>query len=207
MADSRIACNSRNPNRNPNPIRATEVVASIAHSALLRTPCPSTWLKRLGMRPKQGKLLDISDTPVTNIRALSAMMNQRFGKMPHTLRVSQQAYEALQNDAEVRSYLPSFQSSPATHEQLIIILGVREIVIDGGKVADVGNFEGDDGAVQANVSLHCDVKVCTSKAAWIKRRARCIGAVFSVARGEAIEAACQDWLAFNPSALNSTVSA
>jgi hypothetical protein len=68
-------------------------------------------------------------TPVTDIRAASDVIRKKIGKRPNKLTLSADAESALVTNAEVRSYLPSSQMGPATHEQLKTILRVEEIVV------------------------------------------------------------------------------
>ncbi len=68
-------------------------------------------------------------TPVTDIRAASEIIRKKIGKRPNTLTLSADAAQALQTNAEVKSYLPSTQQGPATMEQLKQILNVANIVV------------------------------------------------------------------------------
>lgn len=68
-------------------------------------------------------------TLVTDIRAASDVIRKKIGKRPNKLTLSADAKSALVTNAEVRSYLPSTQMGPATHEQLKTILEVDEIVV------------------------------------------------------------------------------
>lgn len=66
-------------------------------------------------------------TPVTDIRAASETIRKKIGKRPNTLTLSADAAQALQTNAEVKSYLPSTQQGPATIDQLKQILNVENI--------------------------------------------------------------------------------
>lgn len=68
-------------------------------------------------------------TPVTDIRAASDVIRKKIGKRPNKLTLSADAESALVKNPEVRSYLPSTQMGPATHDQLKVILRVDEIVV------------------------------------------------------------------------------
>lgn len=68
-------------------------------------------------------------TPVTDIRAAGDVIRKKIGKRPNKLTLSADAESALVTNAEVRSYLPSTQMGPATHDQLKTILRVDEIVV------------------------------------------------------------------------------
>ena len=68
-------------------------------------------------------------TPVTDIRAASEIIRKKIGKRPNTLTLSADAKQALQTNAEVKTYLPSLQLGPATMDQLKIILDVQTIIV------------------------------------------------------------------------------
>ena len=68
-------------------------------------------------------------TPVTDFRAASDVIRKKIGKRPNKITLSPDAESALVGNAEVRSYLPSTQMGPATHDQLKSILKVEEIVV------------------------------------------------------------------------------
>ncbi|MBB4845023.1 hypothetical protein HNP55_003569 [Paucibacter oligotrophus] len=68
-------------------------------------------------------------TPVTDIRAASETIRKKIGKRPNTLTLSADAAQALQTNAEVKSYLPSTQMGPATLDQLKTILNVQTIQV------------------------------------------------------------------------------
>lgn len=68
-------------------------------------------------------------TPVTDIRAASNVIRKKIGKRPNTLLLSADGHSALITNAEVKSYLPSTQTGPATNDQLKTILEVKEIVV------------------------------------------------------------------------------
>lgn len=93
-------------------------------------------------------------TPVTDIRAASDVIRKKIGKRPNKLTLSPDAESALVSNPEVRSYLPSTQMGPATHEQLKTILKVKEIVV-GDAVwideADTGRDVWGNNAVLAYV--------------------------------------------------------
>lgn len=68
-------------------------------------------------------------TPVTDIRAAASTIRKKTGKRPNRLILSEDAFNTLVVNAEVRGYLPSTQTGPATIEQLKTILNVKEIVV------------------------------------------------------------------------------
>ncbi len=68
-------------------------------------------------------------TPVTDIRAAGNLIRKKTGKRPNKLALSADAEEAVINNAQVRSYLPSTQMGPATLDQLKGIFKVKEIVV------------------------------------------------------------------------------
>lgn len=67
-------------------------------------------------------------TPVTDIRAASEIIRKKIGKRPNTLTLSADAMQALETNAEVKTYLADNQVGPATLQQLRTILGVENIV-------------------------------------------------------------------------------
>lgn len=76
-------------------------------------------------------------TPVTDIRAASEIIRKKIGKRPNKLTLSADAAQALQTNAEVKSYLPSTQMGPATLDQLKTILNVDTIQV--GDAVFIGN--------------------------------------------------------------------
>lgn len=80
-------------------------------------------------------------TPVTDIRAASNVVRKKVGRRPNKLMLSADAETALISNAEVKSYLPSTQLGPATHDQLKTILNVKEIVVGDATYVD----EDDEG--------------------------------------------------------------
>lgn len=68
-------------------------------------------------------------TPVTDIRAAGEIIRKKVGKRPNTLTLSADAAVALTTNAEVKGYLPSTNTGPASIEQLKTILNVQNIVI------------------------------------------------------------------------------
>jgi hypothetical protein len=82
-------------------------------------------------------------TPVTDIRAASETIRKKIGKRPNTLTLSADAAQALETNAEVKSYLPSTQMGPATLEQLKTILKVERIVIGDAVSMDASGVGSD----------------------------------------------------------------
>ncbi len=68
-------------------------------------------------------------TPVTDIRAAADVIRKKIGKRPNKLTLSADAFSALCQNAEVKTYLPSTQQGVATLDQLKNILNVPEIVV------------------------------------------------------------------------------
>lgn len=68
-------------------------------------------------------------TPVTDIRAASEVIRKKIGKRPNTLTLSADAMQALETNAEVKTYLADNQVGPATLQQLRTILNVENIVM------------------------------------------------------------------------------
>ncbi|MBF5006366.1 major capsid protein [Diaphorobacter caeni] len=68
-------------------------------------------------------------TPVTDIRAAADVIRKKIGKRPNKLTLSADAFTAITMNVEVKSYLSSTQTGPATIEQLKTILNVAEIVV------------------------------------------------------------------------------
>ncbi|MFA7238701.1 MAG: hypothetical protein WC091_01205 [Sulfuricellaceae bacterium] len=68
-------------------------------------------------------------TPVTDIRAAAEVIRKKTGKRPNLLTLSADAFFAITTNAEVKGYLPSTNTGPASLEQLKTILNVAEIVI------------------------------------------------------------------------------
>lgn len=68
-------------------------------------------------------------TPVTDIRAASEVIRKKIGKRPNTLTLSADAMQALETNAEVKTYLADNQVGPATVQQLRTILNVENIVM------------------------------------------------------------------------------
>lgn len=93
-------------------------------------------------------------TPVTDIRAAADVIRKKIGKRPNKLTLSADAMSALEQNAEVKTYLPSTQQGVATIEQLKNILNVAEIVV-GDAVwmndADVGADVWGNNAILAYV--------------------------------------------------------
>jgi hypothetical protein len=71
----------------------------------------------------------VTGTPVTDIRAAGEVIRKKIGKRPNKLIVSADALQSLQGNAEVKSYLSSTQTGPATMDQLKTILNVKEIEV------------------------------------------------------------------------------
>lgn len=82
-------------------------------------------------------------TPVTDILAAANVIRKAIGKRPNKLVLSADAELALVINKEVKSYLPSTQTGPATLEQLKTILKVQEIVVGDATYVDE-NDEGHD---------------------------------------------------------------
>lgn len=82
-------------------------------------------------------------TPVTDILAASNVIRKKIGKKPNTLVLSADAETALITNAEVKSYLPSTQMGPATHEQLKTILKVENIVVGDAVWKDADDVGAD----------------------------------------------------------------
>ena len=82
-------------------------------------------------------------TPVTDIRAAAEVIRKRVGVRPNKLIFSADAFQAISTNAEVRGYLPSTQTGPATVEQLKTIFNVPNIDIGDAVWVD-DNDEGQD---------------------------------------------------------------
>lgn len=82
-------------------------------------------------------------TPVTDIRAAAEVIRKRVGVRPNKLILSADAFQAISTNVEVRNYLPSTQTGPATVEQLKTIFNVPEIVVGDAVWVDE-NDEGQD---------------------------------------------------------------
>lgn len=82
-------------------------------------------------------------TPVTDIRAAAEVIRKRVGVRPNKLILSADAFQAVSTNVEVRNYLPSTQTGPATVEQLKTIFNVPEIVVGDAVWVDQ-NDEGQD---------------------------------------------------------------
>lgn len=78
-------------------------------------------------------------TPVTDIRAAANIIRRKTGKRPNKLVLSADAEVVLVVNAEVRSYLPSTQLGPATHDQLKVILNVEQIVVGDATYVDAAD--------------------------------------------------------------------
>ena len=93
-------------------------------------------------------------TPVADIRAAADVIRKKIGKRPNKLTLSADAMSALEQNAEVKTYLPNTQTGVATVEQLKTILNVPEIVV-GDAVwmndADVGADVWGNNAILAYV--------------------------------------------------------
>lgn len=83
-------------------------------------------------------------TAVTDIRAGAEVIRKKVGKRPNTLVLGADGAVALTTNAEVKGYLPSTATGPASLEQLKQILNVQNIVIgdaiwidETGTTADV----------------------------------------------------------------------
>lgn len=96
----------------------------------------------------------VTGTPVTDIRAASEVVRKKIGKRPNTLTLSADAMQAIQVNAEVKSYLPANQMGPASLDQLKSILNVANIQV-GDAVwldnADVGQDVWGNNAILAYV--------------------------------------------------------
>ena len=68
-------------------------------------------------------------TPVTDIRAAADVIRKKIGKRPNKLTLSADAFTAITMNAEVKTYLSSTKTGPATIEQLKTILNVADIVV------------------------------------------------------------------------------
>ncbi len=68
-------------------------------------------------------------TPVTDIRAAADVIRKKIGKRPNKLTLSADAFAALVQNVEVKTYLPSTQQGVATVDQLNNILNVADIVV------------------------------------------------------------------------------
>jgi len=82
-------------------------------------------------------------TPVTDIRAAAEVVRKRVGARPNKLTLSADAFQAISTNTEVRNYLPSTQTGPATLEQLKTILNVLNIDIGDAVWVDE-NDQGQD---------------------------------------------------------------
>ncbi|MCK9987642.1 MAG: hypothetical protein AzoDbin1_04114 [Azoarcus sp.] len=78
-------------------------------------------------------------TPVTDITTASELIRKKIGKRPNTLTLSADAWVALRQNAEVKTYLPSTQMGPATPDQLKTILNVENIEIGDAVWIDDSN--------------------------------------------------------------------
>ena len=82
-------------------------------------------------------------TPVTDIRAAAEVIRKRVGVRPNKLILSADACQAICQNAEVKTYLPSTQLGPASMDQLKTILNVEEIVMGDAVWVD-DNDQGQD---------------------------------------------------------------
>ncbi len=82
-------------------------------------------------------------TPVTDIRAAAEVIRKRVGVRPNKLILSADACQAICQNAEVKTYLPSTQLGPASMDQLKTILNVAEIVMGDAVWVD-DNDQGQD---------------------------------------------------------------
>lgn len=78
-------------------------------------------------------------TPVTDITTASELIRKKIGKRPNTLTLSADAWIALRQNAEVKTYLPNTQMGPATPDQLKTILSVENIVVGDAVWIDDSN--------------------------------------------------------------------
>ena len=68
-------------------------------------------------------------TPVTDIRAAAEVIRKKAGVRPNTMIFSADAWAAYEGNAEVKGYLPSTQTGPATVDQAKVQLNVKNIYI------------------------------------------------------------------------------
>ena len=68
-------------------------------------------------------------TPVTDIRAAADVIRKKIGKRPNHLTLSADALVAITMNAEVKKYLSTQQTGPATIDQLKTILNVATIEV------------------------------------------------------------------------------
>lgn len=68
-------------------------------------------------------------TPVDDIESAHNLIRKKIGRRANKLTLSADAYVALKNNIQVRSYLPDSQLGGPTLDQLKNILNVKEIVI------------------------------------------------------------------------------
>lgn len=79
-------------------------------------------------------------TPVTDIAAAKNIIRKKVGKRPNKLHCSADAYEALENNQQVRSQLGSNFSGSVSKSDLMRVLNVAEIEIgDAMWSDDLGN--------------------------------------------------------------------
>lgn len=68
-------------------------------------------------------------TPVTDVRTAADIIRKKIGKRPNRLTLSADAFTALSMNPEVKGYLPTTTTGPATLEQLRTILNVAAIEV------------------------------------------------------------------------------
>lgn len=71
----------------------------------------------------------VDGTPVDDIDAASNTIRKKLGRRPNKLTLSADAFRAVKNNVQVRSYLPDSQMGAPTIAQLQNIFNVDEIVV------------------------------------------------------------------------------
>ena len=82
-------------------------------------------------------------TPVSDIRAAAEVVRKKIGKRPNTLILSPDAAFALRANPEVKGYLPTTNTGPASMEQLKNILNVRDITMGDAVWVDANDAAQD----------------------------------------------------------------
>ena len=71
----------------------------------------------------------VDGTPVDDIEAASNLIRKKLGRRPNKLTLSADAFVAVKNNIQVRSYVPDSQLGAPTIAQLQNIFNVEEIVV------------------------------------------------------------------------------
>ena len=75
-------------------------------------------------------------TPVTDASAGAEIIRKKTGKRPNKLVMGADVFAVVRINPEVRSYLPSTQTGPATVEQLKVIFNVAEVEVGDASWTD-----------------------------------------------------------------------